>query len=94
MTAVEHDAAGKRFVARAEGGEAELTYLDPEAKVLELVHTYVPEEARGQGLGEALAEEAFRYAGQNGYRIRPTCPFVQHWLESHPAERELVAGAG
>jgi predicted GNAT family acetyltransferase len=94
MTAVEHDAAGKRFVARVDGGEAELTYLEPEAKVLELVHTFVPEEARGQKVGDALAEEAFIFAREQGYRIRPTCPFVKHWLEGHAGERELVAGPG
>jgi predicted GNAT family acetyltransferase len=93
MAAVEHDAAGKRFVARLDAGEAELTYEESASRVLDLQHTFVPPEARGEGVGEELVQFAFSYARQNDYRIPPTCPFVRNWLEDHPEQEDIVTYA-
>ena len=91
MTEVEHEPARDRFVARLDSGEAELTYQEREGRVLDLNHTFVPPEARGQGQGEALVQFAFDYARRNDYRIRATCPFVRDWLEDHPEQRDLLS---
>ncbi|MBW3630658.1 MAG: N-acetyltransferase [Gemmatimonadetes bacterium] len=90
MNAVEHVPAEKRFVVRLESGEAELTYLERSGRVLDLFHTFVPPEARGQGVGEVLVERAFAHARENGNRIRASCPFVRNWLEDHPEQAEIV----
>lgn len=87
---VEHEQAKNRFVIRLEEGEAELAYLEG-GQVLDLTHTFVPPENRGQGVGEALVEHAFSYAREHGYRVRPSCPFVKAWLEGHPEQRSVVA---
>ena len=79
----EHDELRHRFVISLPEGDAELSYVD-EGKVLDLVHTYVPPGHRGEGIGEALVEEALAHARGNGLRIRPSCPFVRSWLEEHP----------
>lgn len=87
---IEHETEAHRFVARVPEGEAELTYREREG-VLELNHTFVPPEARGEGLAEELVETAFRYARDRGLRIRPICPYVKKWLEEHPDQQDLVA---
>jgi predicted GNAT family acetyltransferase len=91
MATVEHEAAKDRFVARLDAGEAELTYLERNGRVLDLVHTFVPEEARGQGVAEDLVEFAFDYARKNDYRIKASCPYVRRWLEGHPEKHELLS---
>ena len=89
---IEHDENGSRFIARVDddGEEAELDYLMAGPKLIDLHHTYVPEDARGHGLAEALAKAAFDYAREQGYRVVPTCPFVRRWLAHHPDEAKLV----
>jgi predicted GNAT family acetyltransferase len=31
-----------------------------------------------------------QYISANGYRLVPTCPYVQRWLTKHPEQQELV----
>ena len=90
---IEHEEDRSRFVARVEGGEAELAYVKSE-RVLDLDHTFVPVESRGKGVGQALAAHAFDYAREHDYLIEPTCPFVRAWLEKHPEAKAQVVGSG
>jgi predicted GNAT family acetyltransferase len=91
---VEHDAAGRRFVAATEAGDAYLAYQPLGTGTLDLQHTVVPEPARGAGVGESLVRAAVDYARAHGQRIVPSCPFVVDWLEGHPEARDLVANGG
>lgn len=91
--AVEHQPAKERFVARVDAGEAELVYMRPEGKILDLIHTFVPPEGRGEGVGDALVERAFAHAREEGLQVRPSCPFVRNWLEDHPEQGDIVAAA-
>jgi predicted GNAT family acetyltransferase len=84
-------ASPDRFVARVGSGEAELTYVERDGRVLDLLHTFVPPEGRGQAIGEALVEFAFAYARANDYRIKATCPYVRNWLEDHPEKHEQLS---
>jgi uncharacterized protein len=87
---VDHDEKAGRFTVSSEGEEAELTYLRAGPKVIDIQHTYVPPDERGHGVAEALAQAAFDYARDRGYRVVPTCPFVRRWLGSHPELISLV----
>jgi hypothetical protein len=87
---VEHDEPGSRFVVHVDGDVAELAYTIVGPKLIDLQHTYVPASARGQGVAEALAEAAFEYARDQGYRVVPSCPFVRMWLRRHKEQATLV----
>lgn len=87
---VEHDQKRNRFIVRIGDEDAELTYARVGPKLIDLQHTFVPDAARGHGVAEALAKAAFDYARERNYRVIPTCPFVRHWLASHPEELTLV----
>lgn len=87
---IRHETEQSRFAASVEGGEAELAYMERDGKVLDLVHTYVPDPARERGVGEALVEHALRFADENGYRVQPSCPFVRAWLAENPEWRRVV----
>jgi len=87
---IEHDETGSRFVVHLDGDDAELAYTIVGPKLIDLQHTYVPASARGKGVAEALAEAAFEYARERGYRVVPTCPFVRMWLRRHKEQAGLV----
>jgi predicted GNAT family acetyltransferase len=91
---IEHDEAGRRFVAHLDAGDAYLAYERTGETALDLQHTIVPEEARGEGVGEALVRAATDYARAHGQQIIPTCPFVANWLTQHPEAQDLVAVGG
>ena len=87
--AVRHEPQSHRFVADTGDGEAVLEYAHAGPDVLDLRHTFVPESARGDGVGEALVRAAFAHARREGQHVIPSCPFVHAWLEAHPEEGDL-----
>lgn len=74
-----------RFELTDEGHTAELVY-SLEGDHLRLVHTGVPEELGGRGLGGVLVRAALDRAVAEGLTIIPDCPFARGWLEKHPDE--------
>jgi predicted GNAT family acetyltransferase len=52
--------------------------------VLKLIHTEVPEELEGKGVGTAIVTKALQYARDNNLKVIPICPFVQAFLKRHP----------
>jgi predicted GNAT family acetyltransferase len=51
---------------------------------VELIHTEVPEELEGHGLGGALVTAAMDRAAREGMTVVPLCPFARGWLQRHP----------
>jgi predicted GNAT family acetyltransferase len=78
----------RRFVYRVDGVEAQLVYRRNGRRLI-LVHTEVPDELGGRGIGSRLVQAAVDQARANGWTVAPWCPFARKWLESHPGE---VAG--
>ena len=57
---------------------------------LALMHTLVPEQLAGKGLGSALAKFALEYAKERKLQIMVYCPFVGKYLKTHPEYDFLV----
>lgn len=55
-----------------------------------LVHTEVPDELAGQGIGSALVTTALQYAKDHNLKVLPYCPFVAAYLERHPEWHDIV----
>lgn len=89
-TTVTNDPAAGRFEAHSEHGVAHLKYV-ARGDVLDLVHTEVPQEAEGQGIGAALARAALDHARSEGKKVIPSCPFVRAYIERHGEYADLVA---
>lgn len=73
----------RRFVCRADGAEAQLVYRR-NGKRLILVHTEVPDELAGRGIGGRLVQAAVDQARANSWTVAPWCPFARKWLADHP----------
>ena len=78
-----------RFELRADGRLAELVYRIRGDRLV-LVHTEVPFELEGRGIGGRLVTAAVDRAAREGLTLVPLCPFARSWLERHP---EVVSKA-
>jgi len=72
-----------RLELKVENHLAHLDYTDHDG-VLTLVHTVVPDELGGHGLGGVLVQAALAKAIAGGRRVVPQCPFAKGWLDKHP----------
>lgn len=77
------DQAASRFELTMDGRLAELRYRRNGNRLV-LVHTGVPAELEGHGLGGALVRAAIDRAGHDGMTVVPLCLFARGWLERHP----------
>ena len=84
------NAARSRFELEVDGHIAFLTY-DRGAERLELIHTHVPDELEGKGVGSRLVKEVLAFARENGFKVIPTCAFVRSYLERHPDQQDVLA---
>ena len=73
----------KRFETTIDSHLAELTYRRHGDRIV-LVHTEVPDELEGMGVGGALVAAAVDFAAEHGLAVVPMCPFARSWLERHP----------
>lgn len=70
--------------------KAELTWTARgEARIAE--HTYVPPEARGQGIAMKLVEKLVADAREQDFRIVPQCSYVEAAFRRHPEWAEVRA---
>ncbi|MCB8984125.1 MAG: N-acetyltransferase [Ardenticatenaceae bacterium] len=86
---VRNNEAENRFEIEEDGQLAVLEYVR-EADVITYVHTKMPPDLRGMGLGGKLARYALEYAREMNLKVIPVCPFVQSYLERHPEYQSLV----
>ena len=75
--------AKSRFEADFGGSVAELLYRQNGNRLV-LIHTEVPEQLEGHGIGGALVTAAIGRAVRDGLTVVPLCPFARDWLERHP----------
>jgi predicted GNAT family acetyltransferase len=58
---------------------------------LTFYHTQVPEVLEGRGVGKRLVKAALDDVRRRGLKVVATCPFVRHYIETHPEEQDLLA---
>jgi predicted GNAT family acetyltransferase len=82
--------AESRFELDTDGHVAVLMYRR-NGKRLVLIHTDVPAELEGHGIGGRLVVAAIDRAAREGLTIVPLCPFARDWLERHADQAARVA---
>ncbi len=50
---------------------------------ISFLHTEVPKELSGQGIGSFLAKNVLEYARNNHLRVKPYCPFIKAYIDKH-----------
>ncbi|ALX49025.1 GNAT family N-acetyltransferase [Lentibacillus amyloliquefaciens] len=81
----------KFYIGDEQDPKAEITYQDIDANTLNVDHTYVSEELRGEGIGGKLVEKMVNFAQDEGKKIDPTCPYAKKKIEETSAYRDVLA---
>ena len=69
---------------------SKLEYRMKDDEFIDLVHTEVPEDLTGQGIGSSLVTAALEYARENDLKAIPSCPFVASYVDRHPEWQDIV----
>lgn len=78
-----------RFELERDGEVAYLEY-SLSGKVLELIHTEVPEKMRRTGVATSLIESALQWAREHQVKIDVTCPIVAGYIKKHSEHSDLL----
>jgi uncharacterized protein len=81
-----------RYVYRADGAEAEMTFSKAGASLIIIDHTEVPDTFRGQGVGAALVLRGVEDARADGKKILPLCPFAAAQFRKHADWADVLNG--
>lgn len=71
-----------RFEIALDGSMAILQYMVT-GGLITLVHTEVPKELGGRGLGGKLVRSALEHAKQNNLRVVAHCEFARSYISRH-----------
>ena len=84
-----HDEKVNRFEIFESG---QIAYLQYELNdgVLDLMHTIVPKQLEGQGVGSALAADALDFAREEHLKVKPSCSFIASYIQRHKEYQNLV----
>jgi predicted GNAT family acetyltransferase len=72
-------------------GHVAATYYEIAGGVITFVHTEVPPELGGQGIGSKLIKGALDQVRADGLRVVAQCPFVKAFIDKNAAYRDLLA---
>ena len=86
---VDNNEDRQRFEANVSGQTAVLEYK-LSSNSIAFVHTEVPPELEGQGIGSQLAKTALEYARENKLEVIPYCSYVAAYIRRHSEYQSLV----
>jgi len=90
---IRHDQAGRQCEVTVDGCRAYLSYMDLGKQTIDIYRTFVPDALRGRGVAAALTEQALQYAEDKGYKVIPSCSYVERYMERRQRNRGLEAQA-
>ena len=78
-----------RFELTVEGHLA-AAYYERADGVITFVHTEVPAELGGKGVGSTLVKGALDLVRADGLKVVAQCPFVKGWIGKHSDYADLL----
>ena len=81
--------AGQRFELAVEGHIAFVAYRKSSGAIT-LVHTEVPPELGGRGIGSKLARATLEAVRAQGRKLTVTCEFIRGYMAKHPEYNDLL----
>lgn len=81
-----------RIYVEKENGEllAEITFPETEEGIVDIDHTYVSDELRGQGVAGKLVKAAADTISASGKKAKTSCSYAASWAEKHPEEKVFI----
>jgi uncharacterized protein len=92
MSDVVNNTAHHRYELTVDGHLA-ATYYNLSGDVITFVHTEVPKELGGKGIGSKLVKGALDQVRSQGLKVIAECPFVKAYIGKHPEYSALLKDA-
>ena len=89
--AVTDNPEADRYELTVDGEPAGFVTYRQSPGVIAFLHAEVHPSRERRGLGSQLVREALDDARARGLAVRPLCPFVQWFVETHTEYKDLVA---
>ena len=89
MSDVVNNPALRRYELVVDGHLA-AAYYKLDGKVITFVHTEVPPELGGRGVGSKLVQGALDQVRGSGLKVIAECPFVKAWIGKHADYKDLL----
>jgi predicted GNAT family acetyltransferase len=89
MSDLVNNRAKHRYELAVEGHIA-ATYYEIADGVITFVHTEVPPELGGKGIGSRLIKGALDQVRTDGLKVIAKCPFVKAYIDKHPDYADLL----
>lgn len=89
MAEVVNNQAHHRYELMVEGHLA-ATYYRISDGVITFIHTEVPPELGGKGVGSSLVRGALDQVRTEGLKVIAQCPFVKAYIDKHPEYADLL----
>ena len=89
MTDIVNNKAQQRYELAVEGHIA-ATYYKVEGKIITFIHTEVPPELGGKGIGSKLIRGALDQVRAEGFKVIAQCPFVKAFIEKNADYQDLL----
>jgi predicted GNAT family acetyltransferase len=86
---VSNNPAQQRYELAVDGHVA-ASYYEIADGVITFVHTEVPPELGGKGIGSKLIKGALDQVRAAGLKVIAQCPFVKAYIEKHPEYADLL----
>ncbi|MGA2055578.1 MAG: GNAT family N-acetyltransferase [Bradyrhizobium sp.] len=89
MAEVVNNPAQHRYELVVDGHLA-ATYYKVSDGVITFIHTDVPKELGGKGVGSQLVKGALDQVRADGLKVIPQCPFVKAYIDKNPEYADLL----
>jgi predicted GNAT family acetyltransferase len=89
MTGIVNNRTRHRFELEVDGHIA-ASYYEIAGPVITFVHTEVPPELGGKGVGSKLIAGALDQVRSEGLKVIAQCPFVKAYIDKHPDYADLL----
>jgi uncharacterized protein len=89
MSEVVNNSARHRYELAADGHVA-ATYYEIAGNIVTFVHTEVPPELGGRGIGSKLVKGALDLVRSDGLKVIAKCPFVKAFIDKHGEYADLL----
>src|SRR5512139_402513 len=81
----------ERFELDVDGSIAFVTYRKSPGAIT-LVHTEVPTELGGRGIGSILGRATLDAVRAQGGKLSVECDFIRNYMKKNPGDNDLLAG--
>ena len=89
MSEVVNNKAHHRYELAVDGHVA-ASYYNLADGIVTFIHTEVPPELAGKGVGSKLIRGALDQVRTDGLKVIAQCPFVKAYIDKHPEYADLL----